>query len=162
MLPERYRRTRAEHPCLRHAHRDIELPLTELPLTWRHDEGARLNYNAIAKHSRHGRTHASTPRVCCRLALAHPALFLPSGAKRSGQAERSGKKGIRGSHPTMTTQLSYSPKKPSATGRLSTAGKGVSEVSSNCDYSQKATRTREALTLNAGEIRTPSPLGQRR
>jgi hypothetical protein len=53
----------------------------------------RLRYNAMPKLSRHGRTHAITPRVCCRLTLAHPALCLHSDAKRSGHAERSGKRG---------------------------------------------------------------------
>jgi hypothetical protein len=108
------------------------------------------------------RHHAITPRVCCRLTLAHPALCLPSGAKRSGQAERSGKRGVRGSPPTTTTHLAYSPKKPSATGWLSAAGKGVSDVSSNCDFSQQATRTQQALTLSAAQRNTPPFLGQRR
>jgi len=160
--PIRYQRTCPEHPCLRLAHRD-----NGLALTWRHGDGMRLSYSAIAKISRHGRIHAITPRVCCRLTLAHPALYLPSGAKRSdSQAERSGGEGAWGSPPTTTTRLAYSPKKPSATSKLSAAGKGVSEVSPNCDLSQQATRTREALTLSAAQISTtppPSPpLGQRR
>jgi hypothetical protein len=54
----------------------------------------RLSYNEMAKLSRHGRTHAITPRVCCRLALAHPPFVCPQAPNAAARPSAAGKGGF--------------------------------------------------------------------